>query len=135
MLFIALLGIIKYLAEEGYYSMSKWDQFSTGISGIMSRILLIFEVIGYVSVLCYSVFCLLLVFKKRDISVRYLKGYFLFAVGFLFMDYMLQAILKRELSSYDMEQFIKAVIAAVIWTYYLNVSTRVKETFVVPYPN
>src|SRR5260370_24868076 len=100
----------------------------------MLKALLTFEVIGYVSVICSSVFCLLLVLNKRDISPRFIKLNYLFTVIYLFVDYFFNAFVKQEFSNYDVQQIIQAVIVAALWTYYLNVSSRVKQTFVVPYP-
>jgi len=95
-LVITPLGIVKNLIEEGYYSISKWDLFTTGIGSIVHRVLLTFEITGYIALICYSVFCLVLVFKKRDISPRFLKGYYLFMVIFLFIDYFFNAFLNKN---------------------------------------
>jgi transglutaminase-like putative cysteine protease len=134
-LFVTSLGIIKNLFDDDYYSMSKWNVFTTGINSLTNRILLIFETTGYVALICYSIFCMILILKKRDITTHFVKGYYLVMVVFLFIDYFLNAFIKGEFSNYDVEQIIKAVIVASLWTYYLNVSNRVKETFVVPYPS
>jgi transglutaminase-like putative cysteine protease len=132
-LFATSLGIIKNLFDEGYYSLSKWNQFTTGVTSTANRVLLIFETTGYLVLVCYSIFCLILIFKKRDIATHFVKNYYLVMVIFLFIDYFFNAFIKGEFSNYDVEQIIKAVIIASLWTYYLNVSNRVKETFVVPY--
>jgi hypothetical protein len=134
-LFCTPLGIVKYLIDDGYYSMSKWDRLTTGLGSVMNRILLIFEISGYVALICYSAFCLVLVFKKRDIAPNYIKRYYLFMVIFLFIEYFFNALVNGQFSNYDVEQIVKAVLVAGIWTYYLNISNRVKETFVVPYPS
>jgi len=132
---LTALRNVKYLADEGYYSVSKWDLFTIGISSLVNRILLIFETMGYVALTCFAAFCLVLIFKKRDIAPRLIKGYYLFMVIFLFVDYFFNSYVNGKFSNYDVEQIIQAVVVAAIWTYYLNVSTRVRETFVVPYPN
>ncbi len=101
----------------------------------MNRAIIIFEIAGYISLICFSVFCIVLALNKRDITPVFIKRYYLFMVAFLFMDCIINAIVKQKLSNYELTQIIKAVIVAVIWTYYLNASSRVKQTFVVPYPN
>ncbi|MGZ3766606.1 MAG: DUF2569 family protein, partial [Mucilaginibacter sp.] len=96
---------------------------------------LIFEVIGHISLMGFSIFCLVLVLNKRDIAPHFIKLNYLITVIFLFIDYFFNAFVKHEFSDYHMRQIIESVIVAALWTYYLNVSTRVKQTFIVPYPN
>ncbi|ASU32367.1 DUF3857 domain-containing protein [Mucilaginibacter xinganensis] len=127
------LGLINYLASEGFFSMSKWNLVNAGVVSKMHKALLVFEVLGYVSVICFSAFCALLVFKKRDITAHYVKMYYLFMVIFLFLNYFFNAFVKNDFSDYGVTQIVKAIIVAALWTYYLNVSTRAKQTFVVPY--
>jgi hypothetical protein len=134
-LFVTIVTILMNLVKDDYFSTKKWDWVTVGVNGVMYKSLLVYEVIGYVSLICFSVFCLVLVFKKRDIAPRFLKAYYLTMVGYLFLDYFFNSLVEREFSNYGMEQIIKAVIIAALWTYYLNVSNRVKQTFVVPYPN
>jgi hypothetical protein len=99
----------------------------------LHKAFLVFDVTGYISLVCFSVFCMVLMFKKRDITPHYIKMYYVFMVVFLFLEYFFNAFVKNDFSNYGVEQIIKAVIVAVIWTYYLNVSTRVKQTFIVPH--
>jgi hypothetical protein len=99
----------------------------------MHKALLVFDVTGYISIVCFSGFCLVLIFKKRDITSHYIKMYYVFMIGFLFLDYFFNAVVQSNFSNYGVERIIKAVIVAALWTYYLNVSTRVKQTFIVPY--
>jgi hypothetical protein len=134
-LFATVLGILINLINEGYYSFGKWDQVTTGLGSIMHKAQLVFEVIGYVCIICFSVFCLVLILNKRDISPRFIKLNYLFIVVYLFSDYFFNAFVNQEFSNYNIQQIIKAVIVAALWTYYLNTSDRVKQTFVVPYPN
>ncbi len=134
-LFAAPLIILYNLINNGYYSISKWDEISTGIGSISNRALLIFEITGNVALMCITAFCLVLVLKKRDIAPRFLKLNFLFNVIFLFVGYFFSGFVKQDFSNYSMERIIETVIVAALWTYYINTSTRVKQTFVVPYPN
>ncbi len=129
------LAIIKSLIEDDFYSVSKWNLVTTGINSVMNRALLVFETTSKIASICFSVFCLILIFKKRDISPRFLKMYYLFIVIFLFIDYFFNAFVKGNFSTYDVGQIVERIIVAAIWTYYLNVSTRVKQTFIVPYPD
>ena len=129
------LWVIKKFIDESFYSMSKWDLVTTGVSSDLHRISLLFEGAGYVAMICYSLFCLVLVLQKRDITAKYIKSYYIFIVMFLFVDTVFTSLIQNKLLSYDIEQFIKMVIVAALWTYYLNTSVRVQQTFIVPYPN
>ena len=73
--------------------------------------------------------------KKRDIAPQFIKLNFLFNVIFLFAGYFFSGFVKQDFSNYSMERIIETVIVAALWTYYINTSNRVKQTFVVPYPN
>jgi hypothetical protein len=129
------LGVIKDLVEDDFYSVSKWNLLTTGIDSVTNRSLLIFEIIGKILLACLSVFCLILVFKKRDIAPRFLKIYFLSVGAFLFLDYILNAFLKGNFTTDQVGRIVERIIVAAIWTYYINISTRVRQTFVIPYPN
>lgn len=127
------LGIINYMAEEGLFSISQWNSINAGMVSKIHKAFLVFDVTGYICLVCFSVFCLVLIFKKRDITPHYIKMYYVFMIGFLFLEYFFNAIVQNNFSNYGVEKIIKAVIVAALWTYYLNVSTRVKQTFIVPY--
>jgi hypothetical protein len=138
-LIIVLIGsplqIIKSAVDNNYYSVSKWDNFTVGISSVINRALLVFEIIGKTAIVCLSVFCLVLIFKKRDITPHFLKIYYFSYVAFLFIDYLLNAFLKGNFSTDDVGGIIEQIVVAAIWTYYVNNSIRVRQTFIVPYPN
>ncbi len=134
-LILAVIEIIYHVFDKGYFDMSQWDFFSTGLNSIINRILLIFELIGYTIATCYSLFCIALMLNRRDITAKYIKGYYVFIVAFLFLHYLFNAVFKREFTNDDVAQFIKVVIVSAGWTYYLNISDRAKQTLVKPYKN
>lgn len=131
------ISFVLYLREGDYFSTRQWDHYLTGADSIKNRVLIIFEATSYLVLLCYALFCLLLIFKKRDIAPWLTKIFYASCVVFLAIDCFLRAYMLNysSLSNYAIEQVIEAVMAAIIWTYYLNTSTRVEDTFVVPYPN
>jgi hypothetical protein len=134
-LFAAPLKIAKNLFDDGLFGMPKWELYTTGTASTVHRMLLLFEVAGYIALICISVFCLLLVFNKRDIAPRFLKGYYMALVSFLLIDCIFNAVFDGKLSNGAMETVIQGVIVAALWTYYLNTSERVRRTFVIPYPD
>ena len=134
-LFATTLNFTKTLVEDGYFGLNKWDQVTAGTGATINRAILVFEIIGYSSVICYAIFCLVLVFKKRDITPRFVKIYYLYLICILLIDDSVNAYITGRFSNYAMEQILESVFIAICWTYYFNTSTRAKATFVIPYPN
>jgi transglutaminase-like putative cysteine protease len=128
------LGIINNIVKDGHYATSTWDLYVAGAISTAHRALLIFELTGYIITICFSVFCIILVVRKRDIAPRFIKLYYLISVIFLFIDYFFTLYVKVDYANSSIEQLIEAVIMAALWTYLLNTSARVQETFIVPRP-
>jgi hypothetical protein len=134
-LFGSSIGMIKNLIDGGFYSLSKWNEVLTGAAGIVNRAMLIYKASGYVALICFSVFCLVLVYKKRDISPMAIKAYYLSMVLFLAVYYILDAFINGKFKADAIEELLNPLVVAIIWTYYLKTSERVKRTFVVRYPD
>ena len=131
-LFVSALNSLKYLVDEHYFSLAKWEMFNTGEAGLVHKSMLIFQCTGYVVIILYSFYCLFVVFKRRDIAPYYLKIYFIVTVLFTTLDYLLRLYFKMG-NNTGITDLLMDIIIAGIWTYYLNVSTRVQDTFVIPY--
>ncbi len=129
------LRMLYNLHDQGLFSTSKWDLYTTGTLSVIHRALLIFDVAGYFALMCISVFCLLLVVMKRDIAPHYVKGYYLVLVSFLLIDCIFNAVIDGKVVDGEMTRVIQGIVLAVLWTYYLNTSERVRRTFVMPYPD
>ena len=129
------LNFTKTLVDDGYLGLSKWDGVTAGSAATLNRAILVFEMIGYSSLICYAVFCLVLVFKKRDITPHFVKIFYLCLVCFLLIDDSVNAYITGRFPTYAVEQILKSVFIAICWTCYFNTSARAKATFVIPYPN
>ena len=134
-LFGTSIGIIQNLVNGGYYSMARWNEVLAGTAGFLNRAMIIYKVIGYAALFCFSVFCLVLVFNKRDIAPRTIKVYYMFMVLFFAVGYIFGVFIKGEFFEDGFTQMFRPIIAAVLWTYYLNTAERVKRTFIIPYSN
>ena len=131
-LFGSAFSYTKHLFDQNYFSLAKWEIYNTGIAGIIHKAMLIFELASYVFIILYSLYCLFIIFKRRDIAPHYLKIYFLITIIFSTIDYLLRLYFKMG-DDKDITDLLVEISIACIWTYYLNVSLRVRETFVIPY--
>jgi len=130
-----VLGIIS-LANGNYFNINTWNNFSTYSYGTSLKAHWIFEIAGYVIIVCFALFCLLLFFKRRDILPRYIIGYFIFCLLFHVVNYIFIALVTHyKIPSKYPENMVRSVIIAAIWVSYFLKSSRVKETFIVPYPS
>jgi len=135
MLFGNGLACMNSLIINDCFLLTRRNEYLTGLSSTYNRISVMLKTIEYTSVICYAAFCLLLMYKKRDIAPRFIKGFYLLIVIFATTGCLFDAFINGQLSTLKVEYVIKDITVAVLWTYYLNKSTRVKETFVVPFPD
>lgn len=117
-----------------FFNPQLWNLLTGEYFGL--AVLMLFELMFNAASLVFSVFILLLFFKKRTIAPRIIIIYLI--VNFLFMifDTGLVVSLNSELFT-EMEKsefyadIIGAMIRMLIWVPYLYYSVRVKETFVI----
>ncbi|KAI9453502.1 hypothetical protein F5148DRAFT_1289068 [Russula earlei] len=119
-----------------FFHLNIWNAYGTGTEAIPFKSVLTFEVAGNTFLICYAVFCLVLLLEKRDILPKLIIGLYAFNVGFVLLDWILAAtLITTNSSDYTSNyQFIRTVVYATIWTSYFLKADRVKETFVVTYP-
>jgi len=123
------------LINSKYLSMLVWRHFGTYSYGNKLRAQLIFETSCEVILVCYAVFCLVLMIKKRDILPNVIIGYFFFIVLFRVGDYiMISYASHMKIPDVYTEDMMRAIVGAAIWIPYFMRSRRVKRTFRVPYP-
>ncbi|EHQ29429.1 DUF3857 domain-containing protein [Mucilaginibacter paludis] len=131
---VAAIKISVSLVSGYYLKLSLWNTYQTGTKSILFKALLFFETGGNVLTICYAIFCLILILKKRDILPRYITGLYIFNLAFIVIDAVFAYSFYGE-DNLVMSDILKAVLAAAIWVPYFRMSTRVKETFIVPYPD
>lgn len=119
--------------DEHFFSLSKWNTFMNGGTAFEYRVLLVFETAGYTFITCYSIFCIILMLNRRDILPKYIIIYYLSAVAFFVIDYLVAYGIGIESGDLG-TRLLRTIIVAVIWISYFKKSTRVEQTFIVPYP-
>jgi transglutaminase-like putative cysteine protease len=127
------IGVGAQLYTGHYFGISKWNTYMSGGTSIAYRILLVYETIGYVVIAAYSVFCFILLIRRRDILPKFIIGYYIFAAAFFVIDCLFAAGIGIGSDSRGTALF-RALLIAGIWVSYFKRSTRVEETFIVPYP-
>jgi transglutaminase-like putative cysteine protease len=126
-------GKIAYsLISTGYFLSSTWHVYDTQTEHIPFTILLWMELTGNSIMVFLSLFCLLLIFKKRDILPLYMKILYISSLVLVTMDGVFAHALFPS-TAMDFKEISRAFIAACIWVPYFSRSVRVKETFIVPY--
>lgn len=125
---IAPFGIV----GKGFFNASLWDSFVGTEFSTTYRAIILFEVAANFFLLACAVFSLVLIFKKRDIAPRVICASYLLSVVLLLSDSLLVKYVMQ--SNVDYSDVFRALVAACIWIPYFQKSTRVQETFVVPYP-
>jgi len=127
------IGVVMELINGHYFAVSKWNTFITGSNSVEFRGLLIYRVAGYVFIACYSVFCFILMIKKRDILPRYIVGFYISVPVFFVLSYLLTSGFNFETENLEL-QMVRTMIFAGVWISYFKRSVRVEQTFIVPYP-
>jgi transglutaminase-like putative cysteine protease len=133
-LLVTMIKIPMALINDYFFKLSAWNNYHTGTKGILFKALLMFETAGNVLTMCYAVFCLVLIFGKRDILPKYISGFYLYCMAFIVVDTVFAAYFSN-ITNAIWYNILRAVLVASIWIPYFRLSTRVKETFITPYPN
>ena len=124
------------LNNGNYFDLKTWAKMAKFTHRSAFEAHFVFEMCGHVMFLCFSVFCLVLVLKKRDILPRWIITYFAFGVVFNVANMIFaNSIPNVKVPEAYLNAVIRSVVTAAIWIPYFIVSTRVKETFIVPYPS
>jgi Domain of Unknown Function with PDB structure (DUF3857)/Protein of unknown function (DUF2569)/Transglutaminase-like superfamily len=132
-LIITPISVMILLVNKDYFAISKWNTLTHSSSAIWFKSAVIYETTGNTILMGYAVFCLILLLNKRDILPKFISGYFIFAAIFFIIDYVF-AINIKEADSSVLSAMIRSIIIAAIWVPYFRMSTRVEQTFIVPYP-
>lgn len=135
-LFLTPLGILDTFFKGNYFNLNQWNLYASYSKSGVFKFLLAWETAGNIIVLCTAVFCLILLLNKRDILPRVIICYYAFSVFFTLIEYLLASALnKGAFIDTAAQSLLRAVIIAAIWIPYFKRSTRVEQTFIVPYPH
>ncbi|MDB5142667.1 MAG: hypothetical protein JWQ66_1380 [Mucilaginibacter sp.] len=125
------LALFITLCKGTYFDLNNWkSHISSGFKSIFT-----FEAIGNTFLMCYALFCLILLLNKRDILPRFIIGLYGFAVLFFIVDYIWAKAVFSTVSDEAAFTAMRAVLVSAIWIPYFKRSTRVEQTFIVPYPH
>lgn len=131
-LFFTPLRVLFFLFDKHYFSLELWNFYPPYGTQTLFRGIIIFELLFNLLIIVCSIFCLYLLFKRRDILPKVVIFYFLANIAGILID----LIISREVVANDSKtELIRSVIVAIIWVPYFLRSSRVKETFIVPYPD
>ncbi|WP_428329217.1 DUF3857 domain-containing protein [Mucilaginibacter sp.] len=134
-LFVTPVTVIMAFVNTRYLQVSVWDNLGAYRYGNSLKAQVIFEVAGETVLMCYAVFCLILLLNRRDILPKYIIGYFIFATSFFVADYAFVASVSHlKVPDSYITTITRSFIIGVVWISYFKKSTRVKQTFLVPYP-
>ena len=128
---ISALSIIVSFFTTGYFDLKMWDaQHTTALKAMLT-----FEAFGRITMLCYAVFCLVLLINKRDILPKYITGLYLYSLLFTIADYGIAYLVNHNTMNVEIgTAILRAIVVAAIWIPYFQRSERVHHTFIVPYP-
>jgi len=128
--------IIRQIVEYGFFGMALWNAKANTDFEIEYRFLIGFELFTHIFVICFAIFCIVLMLQKRDILPRLITFYFLSTTILLISDNILSSYLLHIAfwEAAQMKLVFQNIISCCIWIPYFQRSQRVKETFVNPYP-
>jgi transglutaminase-like putative cysteine protease len=130
----SVLSLVISLAKGTYFGIAQWNAHLHNPTDKAFKALFTFEAFGNVLLACYALFCFILLLKKRDILPRLIVGLYSFAVFFFVIDYIWAKTIFNVISDDVAFTAVRAVVVAAIWIPYFKRSTRVEETFIVPFP-
>jgi len=129
------LTVCRTIYNADYFDMATWNTYTASKYGFYYKLLLIVGAGGNIILMMLAVFCLVLLLNKRDILPKVITGYFLFALGFSAIFYVISlTVHDSKVAAQALKFLTRACIVSAIWIPYFKRSTRVEDTFIVPYP-
>ncbi|GAA4470436.1 hypothetical protein GCM10023093_31720 [Nemorincola caseinilytica] len=133
-LVISILRILTTIFTGGYFRRSLWHVYDAHDKAVLYKVFLSAEFFINTIVLSLSIFCLVLMLARRDILPRYIKMLYIGSAIFVTMDDVLTNMI-FNITEIDYKNIGQSIFAACIWVPYFSMAQRVRETFVVPYPD
>jgi hypothetical protein len=123
-----------YLFTAGFFSDAIWHVYDGQPQGFQYKLLLWLE-FSYNTVLaCLAVFCLVLIYYKRDIMPMFAKMLYIGSLVAVVVDNVWVHALVPS-TPIDFKDIFRSIVGVCIWVPYFTVADRVKETFVIAYPD
>lgn len=132
---LAPLLILMNILDDNYFNLNFWTLHAGTQHEIPFKVYYLFKVFGNVFIMCYASFCLVLLLNKRDILPKYITGFYALNLVIVVTAYVLGDSFLDEANKQQVATGItRAILAAFVWIPYFRRSSRVEETFIVPYP-
>jgi len=125
--------LLYLIFNGGFFTNSLWHTYDAYALAFKFKALLWQEFIGNTVTLCFTLFCLVLFFKKRDILPRCVSILYIGSMILVILD-SIEGRLLFSSSTISHNNILRSVLAVAIWVPYFSRSVRVKETFTIPYP-
>ncbi|WP_207420132.1 DUF3857 domain-containing protein [Desertivirga brevis] len=122
-----------FVISQEYFSSNLWAAYDGRQMVTAFKILLVFEVAGNILLSLGAAFCLFLMYKKRDIFPKVTGAVLGFSLIFALADTFLASVFLNIKDTTDANT-VRGIIGSFVWIAYLSRSSRVKETFIIPYP-
>ncbi|WP_183559730.1 DUF3857 domain-containing protein [Mucilaginibacter sp. SP1R1] len=132
---VTALNIGAQIFTGDYFNLNTWNSYTTNKHGLNFKLLTIVGATGNIILMVYAIFCLVLLLNKRDILPRVITGYFVFAVIFTLIYYVLALSTNNSnITESALTALSRSILVSMIWISYFKRSSRVEDTFIVPYP-
>jgi transglutaminase-like putative cysteine protease len=133
---VSPLVLLVSFCKGVYFNTTSWNAHTHTATELPFKALITFEALGNTLMICYALFCLILLLNRRDILPKFITGLYIYIVVFLIVDYAIAKYFYPNTASVDsaVTSIIRAIVISAIWIPYFRISFRVKETFRVPHP-
>jgi transglutaminase-like putative cysteine protease len=131
----SIILMIRTLMGDTYFNLDLWQGLAGTKNELLTKTFVVFEAVLNTIMLCYAMFCLIMFLNKRDALPKYIIWFYLGSAIFILLDAVASYLIYNKVDNDSVKDIIRAIIAAAIWVPYFKISTRVRETFIVPYPH
>ncbi len=132
---LSFLAMLITLCKGTYFDLNKYNSHLNTKTDYAFKILFTSEAFCSALIMCYALFCLILLLNKRDILPRFIIGLYVFALVYYTADYVFAKMIFHDaVSESAASAVLRSIVVCVIWIPYFKMSWRVKQTFIIPYP-
>jgi len=132
-IFITIISVLNALLTTSFFKNHLWHAYDGRVQAGLVKVVLLFEVMFNVTTVVFAIFCLILIFRKRDITPLYVRIFLIGKLSGLIIDEIAGAFINGT-NKILTQELTGSIIYTAIWSMYFYSSQRVRETFTVPYP-
>ena len=125
--------ILYYFYETNYFDQGQFEILKANPDYVSSNIELVYlvEIAGNLFTLVMCIFCIICVYKRRDIAPRMMVLFYISNLIILFSDYVISR--SAGINVEARKELTQAVLNCIIWIPFFMSSEKVKGTFTIPY--